>query len=139
MSAFVVIAKILLQELWTRGYDWDDVILDEIGDKILRWFQQLGSLASLRVPRCLRQSKKVLTKKIITFVDASTQAYGAVVYLLCEYEDQTTSMRKLQYKSIQNLQTLEGYIFYILQHFATKLCNFTNFSMPFREYTFLLR
>jgi hypothetical protein len=40
-------------------------------------------------------------------------------------------MRKLQYKSIQNLQTLEGYIFYILQHFATKLCNFTNFSMPF--------
>ena len=26
---------------------------------------------------------------------------------------------------------MEGYIFYILQHFATKLCNFTNFSMPF--------
>ena len=28
-------------------------------------------------------------------------------------------------KSIQNLQTLQGYIFRIL-HFATKLCNFTN-------------
>jgi hypothetical protein len=25
----------------------------------------------------------------------------------------------------------EGYIFCILQHFATKLCNFTNFSMLF--------
>jgi hypothetical protein len=34
-------------------------------------------------------------------------------------------------KSIQNLQTLQGYIFRILQHFATKLCNFTNFSMLF--------
>ena len=44
VSPFVVIAKILLQELWTRGYDWDDEILDEIGDRILRWFQQLGSL-----------------------------------------------------------------------------------------------
>ena len=99
VSPFVVVAKILLQELWTRGYDWDDVILDEIGDKILRWFQQLGSLASLRVPRCLRQSKKVLTKKIITFVDASIQAYGAVVYLLCEYEDQTTSSRMITSKS----------------------------------------
>jgi hypothetical protein len=26
---------------------------------------------------------------------------------------------------------LQGYIFRILQHFATKLCNFTNFSMLF--------
>jgi hypothetical protein len=26
---------------------------------------------------------------------------------------------------------LEGYIFRILQHFATKLCNFTHFSMLF--------
>jgi hypothetical protein len=99
VSPFVVVAKIPLQELWTRGYDWDDVILDEIGDKILRWFQQLGSLASLRAPRCLRQSKKVLTKKIITFVDASIQAYGTVAYLLCEYEDQTTSSRIIASKS----------------------------------------
>jgi hypothetical protein len=29
------------------------------------------------------------------------------------------------------LQTLQGYIFRILQHFATKLCNFTHFSMLF--------
>jgi hypothetical protein len=36
---------------------------------------------------------------------------------------------RTQYKSIQNLQTLEGYIFHILQHFTTKICNFTNFSM----------
>jgi ribonuclease HI len=47
----------------------------------------------------LRQSKKVLTKKIITFVDAAIQAYGAVVYLLCEYEDQTTSSRMIASKS----------------------------------------
>jgi hypothetical protein len=38
---------------------------------------------------------------------------------------------RTQYKSIQNLQILQGYIFHILQHFATKLCNFTNFSMLF--------
>jgi hypothetical protein len=33
------------------------------------------------------------------------------------------------YRSIQNFQTLQGYIFRILQHFTTKLCNFTHFSM----------
>jgi hypothetical protein len=36
-----------------------------------------------------------------------------------------------QYKLIQNLQISQGYIFRILQHFATKLCNFTNFNMLF--------
>jgi hypothetical protein len=29
------------------------------------------------------------------------------------------------------LQISQGYIFLILQHFATKLCNFTNFNMLF--------
>jgi hypothetical protein len=33
------------------------------------------------------------------------------------------------FASIQNLRTLQGYIFHILQHFTTKLCNFNNFSM----------
>jgi hypothetical protein len=39
--------------------------------------------------------------------------------------------RNFRTQSIQNLRTLQGYIFLILQHFATKLCNFTNFSMIF--------
>jgi hypothetical protein len=29
------------------------------------------------------------------------------------------------------MQTLQGYIFRILQHFATKLCNVTNITMLF--------
>ena len=32
-------------------------------------------------------------------------------------------------KNIQNLQTSQGYMFRILQHFATIFCNFTNFGM----------
>ena len=34
-------------------------------------------------------------------------------------------------KNIQNLQTSQAYIFHILQSFATKLGNFTNFKMLF--------
>jgi hypothetical protein len=41
-----------------------------------------------------------------------------------------------QYKHIQNLQTLQGYIFKALQHFATKLCNFTNSIMFFLAVVF---
>ena len=53
----------------------------------------------VRVPRSLRRTAKVLTRKIVTFVDASIQAYGAVVYLLCEYEDGTLSCRLVASKS----------------------------------------
>jgi hypothetical protein len=34
------------------------------------------------------------------------------------------------------LQTLQGYIFQALQHFATKFCNFTNFIMFFLAVVF---
>ena len=34
-----------------------------------------------------------------------------------------------QYKSTQNLQISQGYIFYSLQHFTAKLCSFTKFKM----------
>jgi hypothetical protein len=40
-------------------------------------------------------------------------------------------MQLRNYKLIQNLQILQGYIFRILQHFATKLCNFTKFNILF--------
>ena len=45
--------------------------------------------------------------------------------------EKTVSIFRTQYKSIQNLPTLQDHIFHILQHFATKLCNFTKFRMLF--------
>ena len=41
------------------------------------------------------------------------------------------SIFRALYRSIQNMQILQAYIFHILQHFATKLCNFTNFRTLF--------
>ena len=37
---YVIVAKILLQELWMRGYDWNDEVRDEIVNKIGNWFEQ---------------------------------------------------------------------------------------------------
>ena len=93
MGPFVIKAKILLQELWSRGYDWDDVIHDEIASRIGSWCGQLRSLGKVQVPRCLREAKEVVAKRVVTFVDASLQAYGTVVYLQCVYNDATASNR----------------------------------------------
>ncbi len=38
---YVIAAKTLVQEIWMRGYDWDDEVQDEIEDKIGAWFEQL--------------------------------------------------------------------------------------------------
>ena len=38
VSPFVIVAKMLLQELWSRGYHWDDVIADVVAEKISEWF-----------------------------------------------------------------------------------------------------
>ena len=53
VSPFIVVAKLLLQELWTRGYGWDDEIADEIAVRIATWFDQLKQLDTVKIPRCL--------------------------------------------------------------------------------------
>ena len=37
---------------------------------------------------------------------------------------------------IQNLETSQGYIFRILQHFATNFCNSTNFLAVVKDFVF---
>ena len=85
VSPFVIQAKIMLQELWNRGYDWDEEVQDKVANRLQVWFSQLSCLANVKIPRCLQNQQPV------TFVDASQQAYGAASYLRCEYEDGTVS------------------------------------------------
>ena len=47
---YIIVAKILLQELWMRGYDWDDEVQDEIADKIGDWLEQLKILQEVKIP-----------------------------------------------------------------------------------------
>ena len=99
VGPFIIVAKILIQELWSRGYDWDDEIQDDVADKIEAWFEQLQNLDKVKIPRCLRKVERVKSKQIVTFVDASQQAYGAVVYLRCEYENESVTSRLIAAKS----------------------------------------
>lgn len=70
VSPFVIVAKILIQKVWSRGYDWDDEIQDDVADKIEACFEQLRSLDKVKIPRCLRNADPVKSKRIVTLVDA---------------------------------------------------------------------
>ena len=91
VSPFVIKTKVLLQETWSRGYDWDDDICDEVAVRIGGWHERLRSLTNVLVPRCLREAKEVVDKRVAAFVDISLQAYGTAIYLQCVYSDGTTS------------------------------------------------
>jgi hypothetical protein len=65
---------------------------------------------------CINKYTKGIVKVVVLRAEIATTFGPKMVY----------SNFRTQYKSIQNLQTLQGYIFRILQHFATKLCKFTN-------------
>ena len=74
-------------------------IFDPLGFACGDWLEQLKSLQEVKIPRCLRRPEPVKSKCIVTFVDASQQAYGAAVYMRCEYDNDTVTSRLIAAKS----------------------------------------
>ena len=84
-SPFTIRAKILLQDMWTKGLNWDEPIDSELSIRARDWLSELENLQEINVSRCLQESKLEKSISVQTFVDASNEAYGAVSYLRSEY------------------------------------------------------
>ena len=79
-SAFLIKAKIGLQELWKRGIDWDDELPMEIQGKWKNLFQEMLSLNGISFIRCLTPPNAVGLPVLSVFSDASEDAFGACAY-----------------------------------------------------------
>ena len=82
-----------------RGNDLDDEVQNEIANKIGDWFEQFKKLKEVKILRCPRSSDPVQSKRIVTFVNASQQAYGAAVYIRCKYNKDAVTTRLIAAKS----------------------------------------
>ena len=81
LAPFTIRAKILLQEMWTAGLEWDEEMNTLLINSAQSWFHELHDLKQVQVPRCLQTIGKIVDcVSLHTFVDASEDAYGAVVY-----------------------------------------------------------
>ena len=94
-------AKVLMQEIWTSGTDWDEPLETHILDQASKWFAESTHLSNIRSPRSLREiSDEVeVEKKLHVFVDASQKAYAAVVYQRSVYQNGKISVAFVASKS----------------------------------------
>ena len=83
VTPVTVRAKILLQEIWQTKLTWDEPLPDMIKDRWTAILADLRELPNLLTPRLYFPPSQTGTHidNLFVFADASTKAYGAIVYL----------------------------------------------------------
>lgn len=77
----IVIAKMLLQQLWQEKLDWDDTLPEPIQKTWKNYKSQLVALNELKIPRYVSSQARKEEMQIHGFADSSEKAYGACLYL----------------------------------------------------------
>lgn len=91
LSNYMILLKLLFQEIWRDGTSWDDEIGERQLEKWKNWLFLLPEAESIRIPRCYHVSPSRGAERIIelhTFVDASELGYAAVCYFRFTENDQ---------------------------------------------------
>ncbi|GBN00176.1 hypothetical protein AVEN_206044-1 [Araneus ventricosus] len=90
-------AKIFLQRLWLEKVNWDDPLPEQFASDWYRFVCNLKEIEKIKIDRYILNSQP--EGIVLGFSDASTHAYGAVVYLQCHAKDSTLLSKLLASKS----------------------------------------
>ncbi|KAB0802863.1 hypothetical protein PPYR_05049, partial [Photinus pyralis] len=86
-----VSAKIIMQRLWLKKIDWDDILSDELLETWEEFVENLRKMEPINIPRYLQLNSHA-TSELVGFCDASMFAYGAVVYIRTVNETVTSTL-----------------------------------------------
>ena len=83
LSPITVRAKLLMQTLWERKFDWDSHLPDDMQLEWRKLVQDLQDAVKLKFPRYYFTSEKEDSgdRTLHIFTDASMRAYGACAYI----------------------------------------------------------
>ncbi|XP_053699404.1 uncharacterized protein LOC128746376 [Sabethes cyaneus] len=84
LATFLIHGKILIQDLWRAGLEWDAEVSDSQYADWRRWTKMLSYIANVRIPRCYFSEASTRTyedTELHVFVDASLLAYSCALYL----------------------------------------------------------
>lgn len=92
LSPLVIMAKIIMQQLWKNKLDWDD----PLPDTLIKWWSDhrssYSALQSFELPRHYKDKyTQVTTYSLHGFSDSSEQAYSAALYLVSVFPDSRSS------------------------------------------------
>ena len=97
LAPFTVRAKVLMQEIWMAGVDWDEELPENLKVKWEKWVSELPQLSNVAIPGCLRRAYPE-NIELHLFSDASNEAFASVGYLVCRYQDSRPSSRLIASK-----------------------------------------
>ena len=82
LSPFIIHAKIIFQELWSRGLQWDDKLPDDIVEKWRSWKEELLHVHKIKIRRYFAIGlAKDAGIELHAFGDTSPKAFGSSVYV----------------------------------------------------------
>lgn len=91
----VVVAKMLMQQIWISKINWDDQLPSELEKKWKDFSQNISNLSSLSIPRWILGPSPIHAIQLHGFADASLRGYGAALYLRILYTDHSISSNLL--------------------------------------------
>lgn len=98
LAPLIIIAKIILQELWILKLSWDESVPQHLQTAWEELLKDLSHLPSIEIPRyCLTHMARSV--QIHGFCDASIRAYGCCLYLRTVDSYNNVSVRLLTAKS----------------------------------------
>ncbi|XP_064649968.1 uncharacterized protein LOC135501660 [Lineus longissimus] len=92
LSPFIMMAKILFQEIWRLGLGWDEELPPELKLRFISWLDGISVIKQWKIPRCYTSGgpwKGIVGLELHAFGDSSTLGYGACVYLRIPKSDGT--------------------------------------------------
>lgn len=105
LSPTIILAKLLVQNLWKCKIDWDDQILEEHKSTWISYRKNLSSLENFELNRHVMMTEYD-TVELHGFADASQLAYGACLYIKCIKDDQVTTSLLCSKSRVAPLKTI---------------------------------
>jgi len=82
VAHLVIKAKILLQDVWRGGFEWDQELSEDLFDRWKNWLLELTKIPSVEIPRCYsRNSSNSEENQLHILCDASEKAFSAIAFL----------------------------------------------------------
>ncbi len=89
----IFLAEVRLQSFWKLALKWNDDLPADIQEKFQYWTLSLPTITNYSVPqRMIQNDNPVVSHSLHGFSDASSNAYGAAVYMKILHEDTTISI-----------------------------------------------